>query len=133
MITRPENDFRVLPSDLVFCAIPFSTSCYKKDSSPPNPYEIINIVPLTEEMLTDIDCPPPVEQVNKRTAQPLSKSAHSLEPRTMPTGDSKAAVLAQSLSSKTLPGGTGKDNGRENMEEATAAHASVHPESNRTY
>ncbi|XP_072806379.1 potassium channel subfamily U member 1 isoform X1 [Vicugna pacos] len=133
VITRPENDFRVLPSDLVFCAIPSSTSCYKKDSSPPNPYEIINIVPLTEEMLTDIDCPPPVDQVNKRTAQPLSKSAHLLEPRTMPTGDSKAAVLAQSLSSKTLPGGTGKDNGRENMEEATVAHASVRPESNRTY
>ncbi|ELR48821.1 Potassium channel subfamily U member 1, partial [Bos mutus] len=42
VITRPENEFSLLPSDLVFCAIPFSTSCYKKDSKASAPYEIIN-------------------------------------------------------------------------------------------
>ena len=36
VITRPENEFSLLPSDLVFCAIPFSTSCYKKDSKKRN-------------------------------------------------------------------------------------------------
>lgn len=29
VITRPANDCCLLPSDLVFCAIPFSTACYK--------------------------------------------------------------------------------------------------------
>uniref|UniRef100_A0A287AXP7 Potassium channel subfamily U member 1 n=1 Tax=Sus scrofa TaxID=9823 RepID=A0A287AXP7_PIG len=49
VITRPENEFRLLPSDLVFCAIPFSTSYYKKDISSPNLYDNINIVPLSED------------------------------------------------------------------------------------
>uniref|UniRef100_A0A8C3WFP1 Potassium channel subfamily U member 1 n=1 Tax=Catagonus wagneri TaxID=51154 RepID=A0A8C3WFP1_9CETA len=58
VITRPDSEFMLLPSDLVFCAIPFSTSYYKKDipsaSPSPSPYEIINILPLSEDTLTDI-------------------------------------------------------------------------------
>ncbi|XP_021025901.1 potassium channel subfamily U member 1 [Mus caroli] len=33
VITRPSNECHLLPSDLVFCAIPFSTTCGKSDSS----------------------------------------------------------------------------------------------------
>ena len=33
-ITRPSNECHLLPSDLVFCAIPFNTTCGKSDSSP---------------------------------------------------------------------------------------------------
>uniref|UniRef100_A0A8B9YD28 Potassium channel subfamily U member 1 n=1 Tax=Bos mutus grunniens TaxID=30521 RepID=A0A8B9YD28_BOSMU len=54
VITRPENEFSLLPSDLVFCAIPFSTSCYKKDSKASAPYEIINIMPLKKETVPDV-------------------------------------------------------------------------------
>uniref|UniRef100_A0A5F9DV22 Potassium channel subfamily U member 1 n=1 Tax=Oryctolagus cuniculus TaxID=9986 RepID=A0A5F9DV22_RABIT len=47
VITRPANEFKLLPTDLVFCAIPFSTACYKKDSSSSSaPYEITNIIPF---------------------------------------------------------------------------------------
>ncbi|KAI4529595.1 hypothetical protein MG293_020273 [Ovis ammon polii] len=53
VITRPENEFSLLPSDLVFCAIPFSTSCYKKDSKASPPCEIINIKPQKEETVQD--------------------------------------------------------------------------------
>uniref|UniRef100_A0A8C3WCJ6 Potassium channel subfamily U member 1 n=1 Tax=Catagonus wagneri TaxID=51154 RepID=A0A8C3WCJ6_9CETA len=59
VITRPDSEFMLLPSDLVFCAIPFSTSYYKKDipsaSPSPSPYEIINILPLSEDTLTDVN------------------------------------------------------------------------------
>lgn len=34
VITRPSNECHLLPSDLVFCAIPFNTTCGKSDSSP---------------------------------------------------------------------------------------------------
>uniref|UniRef100_A0A667H952 BK channel n=1 Tax=Lynx canadensis TaxID=61383 RepID=A0A667H952_LYNCA len=33
VITRPPNNFKLLPSDLVFCAIPYGTSCYKMDGT----------------------------------------------------------------------------------------------------
>lgn len=62
VITRPDNEFKLLPSDLVFCAIPFNISCYKKgNTSYQGPNEIINIIPLTSEAPTDINYPP-VEQ-----------------------------------------------------------------------
>uniref|UniRef100_A0A8C2PCT0 RCK N-terminal domain-containing protein n=1 Tax=Capra hircus TaxID=9925 RepID=A0A8C2PCT0_CAPHI len=54
VITRPENEFSLLPSDLVFCAIPFSTSCYKKDSKASPPCEIINIKPQKGETVQDV-------------------------------------------------------------------------------
>ncbi|XP_040587676.1 potassium channel subfamily U member 1 isoform X2 [Mesocricetus auratus] len=34
VITRPANECCLLPSDLVFCAIPFSTDCYKTENVP---------------------------------------------------------------------------------------------------
>lgn len=32
VITRPANECHLLPSDLVFCAIPFNTTCYKTEN-----------------------------------------------------------------------------------------------------
>uniref|UniRef100_A0A5F9D7B7 Potassium channel subfamily U member 1 n=1 Tax=Oryctolagus cuniculus TaxID=9986 RepID=A0A5F9D7B7_RABIT len=59
VITRPANEFKLLPTDLVFCAIPFSTACYKKDSSSSSaPYEITNIMPVTSETNMEISCTP---------------------------------------------------------------------------
>ncbi|XP_075413342.1 potassium channel subfamily U member 1 [Tenrec ecaudatus] len=43
VITRPSKDFKLLPSDLVFCAIPFNTSYDKKDASSQQLYEPINL------------------------------------------------------------------------------------------
>nr|XP_048312407.1 potassium channel subfamily U member 1 isoform X3 [Myodes glareolus] len=49
VITRPANDCHLLPSDLVFCAIPFSTACYKTEnvSSNPSLENIANVTSLT--------------------------------------------------------------------------------------
>ncbi|XP_027945243.1 potassium channel subfamily U member 1 [Eumetopias jubatus] len=73
VITRPANDFKLLPSDLVFCAIPFSTSYYKLDTSSQSPYEIINIVP-TSEKPTNINHSPTIEPVHRTTTKPLMTS-----------------------------------------------------------
>nr|XP_025741773.1 potassium channel subfamily U member 1 [Callorhinus ursinus] len=73
VITRPANDFKLLPSDLVFCAIPFSTSYYKLDTSSQSPYEIINIVP-TSEKPTNINHSPTIKPVHQTTTKPLMTS-----------------------------------------------------------
>uniref|UniRef100_A0A671DSP4 Potassium channel subfamily U member 1 n=1 Tax=Rhinolophus ferrumequinum TaxID=59479 RepID=A0A671DSP4_RHIFE len=76
VITRPANDFKLLPSDLVFCAIPFNISCYKKDNtSYHGPNEIINTIPLTSEAPTDINYPP----VEQKTTQSLNTLVHFLD------------------------------------------------------
>lgn len=89
------------------------------------------MVPLTEETLTDINCPPSVDQVSETAAQPPSTSVRSLEPKPVPVGDPEQAVLTPSgkLSSQTHPGETRKENGKENMEETTVEDASAYPES----
>lgn len=75
MITWPDSEFNLLSSDLVFCAIPFKTSSYKKDNiSSPGPYEITNVVPLT---LTDINYASQADPVNQTTS-PLTISVHNL-------------------------------------------------------
>uniref|UniRef100_I3N2C1 Potassium channel subfamily U member 1 n=1 Tax=Ictidomys tridecemlineatus TaxID=43179 RepID=I3N2C1_ICTTR len=59
VITRPANDLKLLPSDLVFCAIPFSTVCEKKDGGSSQPiHEVQNIVSRESSMnanLTKLD------------------------------------------------------------------------------
>nr|XP_044616550.1 potassium channel subfamily U member 1 isoform X4 [Equus asinus] len=117
VIIRPANDFKLLPSDLVFCAIPFSTSCCKQNSSSSQlPCEIINLAPLTSKTLIDINKPPTVNPVNQTTTQPL---VHSLESKIIPVSDSKQPVLTQngSLSSQIHLGKTVEENGEENMKE----------------
>nr|4HPF_A Chain A, Potassium channel subfamily U member 1 [Homo sapiens]4HPF_B Chain B, Potassium channel subfamily U member 1 [Homo sapiens] len=53
VITRPANEFKLLPSDLVFCAIPFSTACYKRNEefSLQKSYEIVNKASNSLEVL----------------------------------------------------------------------------------
>ncbi|XP_012580231.1 PREDICTED: potassium channel subfamily U member 1 [Condylura cristata] len=78
VITRPDNEFKLLSSDLVFCAIPFNTCCYKKESTPPqNSYEFITIVPPTETL---VDTNPPTTEPSGSTTQ--SVKSVSLESNT---------------------------------------------------
>ncbi|KAM9670590.1 potassium channel subfamily U member 1 [Dama dama] len=130
VITRPENEFTLLPSDLVFCAIPFSTSCYKKDSSSSSACEIINIMPLKENTVTDVnpDQTPLVDQARESVSQPPYRPVPLLEPKPIPATDSKQAILT--LGSKhsshhhcTYPGETVEENGKESMEETTVEDA----------
>ena len=130
MITRPENEFTLLPSDLVFCAIPFSTSCYKKDSSSSAAYEIINIMPLKENIVTDVspDQTPLVDQARESVSQLPYSPVPLLEPKPIPATDSKQAILT--LGSKhsshhhcTYPGETVEENEKESMEETTVEDA----------
>ncbi|XP_045142805.1 potassium channel subfamily U member 1 [Echinops telfairi] len=50
VITRPSKDFKLLPSDLVFCAIPFNTSYDKKDASSPQLYEPVNLARMQKSL-----------------------------------------------------------------------------------
>ncbi|KAM5275992.1 potassium channel subfamily U member 1 [Hipposideros larvatus] len=129
VITRPTNEFKLLPSDLVFCAIPFNSSCNKKDVTLyEGPYEIINVTPLTSEAPTDINHPPTVEQ---KTTQPLNTSIYSSEPKTILVSDSKQAILTQN--GKPLPqthlGETRKENGKANMKKTIGDNTSAYPNS----
>ncbi|KAB0373428.1 hypothetical protein FD755_015087 [Muntiacus reevesi] len=130
VITRPDNEFTLLPSDLVFCAIPCSTSCYKKDSSSSAACEIINIMPLKENMVTDVnpDQTPLVDQARESVSQLPYRPVPLLEPKPIPATDSKRAMLT--LGSKyschhhcTHPGETVEENGKESMEETTVEDA----------
>uniref|UniRef100_A0A8C6CPF4 Potassium channel subfamily U member 1 n=1 Tax=Moschus moschiferus TaxID=68415 RepID=A0A8C6CPF4_MOSMO len=129
VITRPENEFTLLPSDLVFCAIPFSTSCYKKDSSASVPYEIVNIIPLSEETVTDLSSDQtPLDQARESVSQLPCRPVPLLESRSVPATDSKQAILT--LGSKhsshhhcTYPGETVEENGKQCMEEITVEDA----------
>ncbi|MBZ3868975.1 Potassium channel subfamily U member 1 [Sciurus carolinensis] len=80
VITRPANELKLLPSDLVFCAIPFSTVCEKKDgdSSQP-PYEAVNIVPVESQKNIDLSYYPAVDRVSESTPRRLFNSVQPLE------------------------------------------------------
>lgn len=111
----------------MFCAIPYSTSCYKvEDPSSQSAYEMINMVPMTSETITDITTPT-VDPVDETTKQPLTTSLHHLEPKTISTGHSKQTILTHSnkLSSQTYLGETEavKENEKETMKETTEENA----------
>ncbi|GAB1301765.1 Potassium channel subfamily U member 1 [Apodemus speciosus] len=50
VITRPSNECHLLPSDLVFCAIPFSTTCNKSESNSSTQIQdnTTNVTPLAQ-------------------------------------------------------------------------------------
>lgn len=107
MITRPANEFKLLPSDLVFCAIPFNISCDEKnDSSYQGSCESINIAPQASKESADVENPPTASPVGQKTPQLSNISVPSLEPKTAPLGNSKQSMLTQSgeLSTRTHPG-----------------------------
>uniref|UniRef100_A0A8C0XK08 Potassium channel subfamily U member 1 n=1 Tax=Castor canadensis TaxID=51338 RepID=A0A8C0XK08_CASCN len=84
VITRPARDIRLLPSDLVFCAIPFSTDCYKKSdaSTIQSQSEVINMVPMTPKTLPNVSCPPTVCPVEEKASWSYYSLVYPLEPRT---------------------------------------------------
>uniref|UniRef100_A0A8D1TJD4 Potassium channel subfamily U member 1 n=1 Tax=Sus scrofa TaxID=9823 RepID=A0A8D1TJD4_PIG len=104
VITRPENEFRLLPSDLVFCAIPFSTSYYKKDISSSNLYDNINIVPLSEDTSQIHQVHPSISWSPK---QPMTDSKQAV---LIPSGKFSSQIYA----SKSTTGSR-----KEHMEETT--------------
>uniref|UniRef100_A0A2K6NH86 Potassium channel subfamily U member 1 n=1 Tax=Rhinopithecus roxellana TaxID=61622 RepID=A0A2K6NH86_RHIRO len=73
VITRPANEFKLLPSDLVFCAIPFSTACYKRNEefSSQKSYEIINEASRTTETQSDTNFPPTIYSVDETWYSPV--------------------------------------------------------------
>ncbi|XP_043420376.1 potassium channel subfamily U member 1 [Prionailurus bengalensis] len=135
VITRPPNNFKLLPSDLVFCAIPYGTSCYKMDgTSSQSPYEIINMVPLASETVTEINYSPMVDPVNQTTKQPLTTSLHHLQPKTISVSGSKQTILPHSSKMPPQPrlGATEtvKENEKGKMKETTEENAPASSKSN---
>nr|XP_012618385.1 potassium channel subfamily U member 1 [Microcebus murinus] len=98
VITRPDNDFKLLPSDFVFCAIPFNTVCYKKNDvdSPPNQYETMNVVSLTPEANSGKDDP---SKSGKSTSPPVQ----SFQPMTDFLSVAKQMMLLQGTVNKPEP------------------------------
>uniref|UniRef100_A0A2K6FKY4 Potassium channel subfamily U member 1 n=1 Tax=Propithecus coquereli TaxID=379532 RepID=A0A2K6FKY4_PROCO len=117
VITRPANDFKLLPSDFVFCAIPFNTVCYKKSDVDlsQNPYETVNIVSLTPETSSVADGP---SRSGQSTSPPVYSPVQSLEPRTNFLSIAKQMNVMNKAESSQMPlGNNVKD------KEATAAHS----------
>ncbi|XP_053072597.1 potassium channel subfamily U member 1 isoform X3 [Acinonyx jubatus] len=135
VITRPPNNFKLLPSDLVFCAIPYGTSCYKMDgTSSQSPYEIINMVPLASETVTEINYSPMVDPVNQTTKQPLTTSLHHLQPKTISISGSKQTVVPHRSKMPPQPHlgetETVKENEKGKMKETTEENAPASSKSN---
>lgn len=68
VITRPPNEFKLLLSDLVYCAIPSNISCNKKDKFYQGSFEFISLasqISETPEASTD--------KSNLPTADPLDQ------------------------------------------------------------
>ncbi|KAM7111741.1 potassium channel subfamily U member 1 [Molossus nigricans] len=106
VITRPANRFKLLPSDLLFCAIPFNVSCYEQDNSTYlSSYETINIEPGIPEVSEDTNSPPAADSAGQTSTQPLTTSALFREQKSIPVS-SKSAILTQGgkLSLQTHPG-----------------------------
>ncbi|XP_036105666.1 potassium channel subfamily U member 1 [Molossus molossus] len=106
VITRPANRFKLLPSDLLFCAIPFNVSCYEKDNSTYlSSYETINIEPGIPGVSEDTNSPPATDSAGQTSTQSLTTSALFREQKSIPVS-SKSAILTRGgkLSLQTHPG-----------------------------
>ncbi|KAM9194458.1 LOW QUALITY PROTEIN: potassium channel subfamily U member 1 [Dugong dugon] len=120
VITRPAKDLKLLPSDLVFCAIPFSTSFYKKDDvSSQQPYETVNLESLTQENILDSNKPPTINPVNTDAPQYWHSSDPPVDPAMNSFFVPNQTMLYQSdkLSSQIHPGENGKENVKEIIQE----------------
>ncbi|XP_006171562.1 potassium channel subfamily U member 1 isoform X2 [Tupaia chinensis] len=123
VITRPANEFKLLSSDLVFCAIPISTILSQKSipSSCQYPNEIINIMPLTPETPGTPEILETQPNVNSSpTMDTVVNIAETLNSSTQPLDlISNPSVFKQSpnsskLSFQTQSGQYGvKENGKE--------------------
>ncbi|KAF6084175.1 potassium calcium-activated channel subfamily U member 1 [Phyllostomus discolor] len=122
VITRPPNEFKLLPSDLVYCAIPSNIPCNRNDTFYQGSFEFINLAPqisVTSEASRGKNNPPTADPVDQMTTQPLNTAIHFLDPESIPVSDSKQVILTQSgkLSPQTHPDKTVQEN--ENMKEPT--------------
>ncbi|XP_054215832.1 potassium channel subfamily U member 1 isoform X1 [Homo sapiens] len=120
VITRPANEFKLLPSDLVFCAIPFSTACYKRNEefSLQKSYEIVNKASQTTETHSDTNCPPTIDSVTETLYSPV----YSYQPRTNSLSFPKQIAWNQSrtnsiISSQIPLGDNAKENERKTSDE----------------
>lgn len=120
VITRPANEFKLLPSDLVFCAIPFRTACYKRNEefSLQKSYEIVNKASQTTETHSDTNCPPTIDSVTETLYSPV----YSYQPRTNSLSFPKKIAWNQSrtnsiISSQIPLGDNAKENERKTSDE----------------
>ncbi|XP_077887471.1 potassium channel subfamily U member 1 [Ictidomys tridecemlineatus] len=126
VITRPANDLKLLPSDLVFCAIPFSTVCEKKDGGLSQPiHEVQNIVSRESSMNANLSYPTAVYPVSKSTPQKLFSSVQSMEVKPSFFSETQQATpsLSFRLSTDTKANENVKENEKENMKEILKENA----------
>ncbi|XP_027795074.2 potassium channel subfamily U member 1 [Marmota flaviventris] len=120
VITRPANDLKLLPSDLVFCAIPFSTVCEKKDGDSFQPiHEVENIVSRESSMNANLSYPTAVDPVSESTPQKLFSSIQSMEVKPSFFSETQQATpsLSFRLSTDAKANENVKENEKENMKE----------------
>ncbi|XP_077648843.1 potassium channel subfamily U member 1 [Urocitellus parryii] len=126
VITRPANDLKLLPSDLVFCAIPFSTVCEKRggDSSQPI-HKVQNIVSRESSMNANLSYPTAVDPVSESTPQKLFSSVQSMEVKPSFFSETQQATptLSFRLSTDTKANEIVKENEKENMKETLKENA----------
>ncbi|XP_012879665.1 PREDICTED: potassium channel subfamily U member 1 [Dipodomys ordii] len=114
VITRPSIQFKLLPTDLVFCAIPFNTDCCKKDndvSATQAPYEIINIAPLTSETQLDLDRPAATDLMEEKSLHMFYSQVYPLESSTSHFSESHQTVLGNKQLGENV-----ESNGKENIQ-----------------
>ncbi|KAM4836632.1 potassium channel subfamily U member 1 [Thomomys bottae] len=118
VITRPSIQFKLMPSDLVFCAIPFNVNCYKKDgdvSKTRPPCEILNIAPLTSESHLDVDHSTTTDLMEEKSLHMFYSQVYPLESSTSQLSESHQTVL-----DNKQPGENVKGNENENVQEEGA-------------
>uniref|UniRef100_H0XKA6 Potassium calcium-activated channel subfamily U member 1 n=1 Tax=Otolemur garnettii TaxID=30611 RepID=H0XKA6_OTOGA len=122
VITRPENEFLLLPTDLVYCAIPFSLDCnQKKDAETDGmPYETVNIEPLTPEKSPDAKHPSKTDIIKETTSPTVQVPVQPLQSGIFAP---KQDVLKQSSkntiqSSQVLPGDNVQEKGKGGQEQS---------------
>lgn len=120
VITRPANEFKLLPSDLVFCAIPFSTACYKRNEefSSQKSYEIISEASQTTETHSDTNFPPTIYSVDETLYSPV----YPYQSRTNSVSSAKQTAWNQirtnsSITSQKPLGDNAKENGKKISDE----------------
>ncbi|XP_069872139.1 potassium channel subfamily U member 1 [Dipodomys merriami] len=114
VITRPSIQCKLMPTDLVFCAIPFNTDCCKKDndvSTTQAPYEIINIAPLTSETPLDLDRPAATDLMEEKSLHMFYSQVYPLESSTSHFSESHQTVLGNKQLGENV-----ESNGKENIE-----------------
>ncbi|XP_037597497.1 potassium channel subfamily U member 1 [Cebus imitator] len=115
VIIRPANEFELLPSDLVFCAIPFSTACYKRneETSLQKSNEIVNNAPQTTETYSDTNFPPTIDPGDETLYLPVYSYESRSNSRFAKQTSWDQSRTQSVTSSQMLLGDNAKENGRQ--------------------